>query len=67
MYDARGGAAATTKSTAGNGNGSLKPPGDATDGLDSANPNSQANLYTFSPAELKADMDKVKGLLHIKP
>lgn len=26
-----------------------------------------ANLYTFSPSELKSDMDKMKGLLHLKP
>jgi len=28
---------------------------------------SAANLYTFSPSELKSDMDKMKGLLHLKP
>ncbi|KAF6038581.1 SLC12A4 [Bugula neritina] len=29
--------------------------------------NETQNLYTFSPSDLKSDMDKMKGLLHLKP
>lgn len=42
------------------GNGALTHEGIK---LDDTSP----NLYTFSPSELKADMEKVKGLLHHKP
>lgn len=43
--------------------------GPPSNGALSATPQSMsaANLYTFSPAELKTDMQKVKDLLHLKP
>lgn len=54
VYEASNGGGGT--SAAAPGNGSLH-----------AESSAAANLYTFSPSELKSDMDKMKGLLHLKP
>lgn len=58
VYQAKNGASAGTSTSTDPhaGNGSLLT-ADA----------GAANLYTFSPADLKSDMDKMKSLLHLKP